>query len=67
MKNNIGTEIRKIRQMRGLTILQLADKIGIKWQQLQRIELTGKASVKSIQDIANALEHAIIIFPVIKF
>lgn len=62
-RNHVGTQIREIRVKQKMSMKQVADIIGCDYQHVQRIELTGKASLKSIQDIASALGHAIFIFP----
>lgn len=60
---HVGTQIRAIRKKQKKTMLEIATKIGIHWQQLQRIELTGKATVESVEKIATVLQHGIIIYP----
>jgi transcriptional regulator with XRE-family HTH domain len=65
---HVGQQIRDIRNKQKRTMLDVATQLGINYQQLQKIELTGNATVQSLTLIANELEHAIIIYPtIIKF
>ncbi len=53
----IGARIRVARKERGLTQMQLADKVGVSFQQIQKYE-TGKDRifVERLQQIAKALD-----------
>lgn len=60
---HVGKRIRHRRWMVGMTQQQLADKVGIKFQQIQKYE-TGmnRVSASRLWDIAEALEVAISFF-----
>jgi len=52
----LGERIRSVRQHRGMTLKQLAEKVGIEWETLQRIETEKKGTdLNKIHDIAEAL------------
>jgi len=60
---HIGKQIRDIRKKQKRTMLDVATQLGISYQQLQKIELTGKATVESLTKIATELQHGLIIYP----
>lgn len=54
---HVGKAIRRIRHMRDLTQQELADKIGVKFQQLQKYETAmNRVSASRLMMIATALE-----------
>ena len=63
MNNHIGKQIRDIRKKQKRTMLDVATCLGIHYQQLQRIELTGNATAESLIKIATELQHGLIIYP----
>lgn len=60
IKKEIGKAIRKHRLRAGLTQMQLADKVGLTYQQIQKYEL-GKSniSIERLCQIASALNIAV--------
>ncbi len=60
---HIGQQIRDIRKKQKRTMLDVATQLGIHYQQLQKIELTGNATVESLTQIATELQHCLIIYP----
>ena len=60
---HVGKQIRDIRKKQKRTMAEVANKLGIHYQQLQRIELTGKSTVESLIKIATELQHGLIIYP----
>ena len=60
LKKEIGKAIRKHRRKAGLTQMQLADKVGLTYQQIQKYELGKSAlSVDRLCQIATALNVAV--------
>lgn len=58
-----GRKTRELRKMRGLSQPQLADKIGVKFQQLQKYETgANRISASRLFEIANALEAPVTAF-----
>ena len=58
-----GRKTRELRKMRGLNQPQLADKIGVKFQQLQKYETgANRISVSRLFEIANALDAPVTAF-----
>ena len=51
---NIAVKIKQIREKRGLTRNQLADKMGLKPPTIARVEKSGKASVDFLNRFCNA-------------
>ncbi|QFU07964.1 transcriptional repressor DicA [Rhodobacteraceae bacterium THAF1] len=60
---HVGTRIRQRRWMTGMTQQQLAEKVGIKFQQIQKYE-TGmnRVSASRLWDIGEALDVAVEFF-----
>jgi transcriptional regulator with XRE-family HTH domain len=55
--NNVGKNIQKARNCKGLTQAQLADKVGVSVNHISRIETgAGTMSLDSLVAISNALE-----------
>lgn len=59
----IHEQIKEARKAAGMTQKQLSDKIGCKYQHLQRIERTGACTASSLQAISDALGVALYIAP----
>ncbi|GAB5046924.1 helix-turn-helix domain-containing protein [Thermodesulfovibrio sp. TK110] len=59
----IGETIKKLRKAKGISQMELADKIGITYQQLQKYE-KGKAkiTIERLIDIAKALDVPVSVF-----
>ena len=58
-----GRKTRELRKMRGLSQPQLADKIGVKFQQLQKYETgANRISASRLFEIANALDAPVTAF-----
>jgi transcriptional regulator with XRE-family HTH domain len=52
----IGIEIKRIREARGMSQMELAEEVGVSFQQIQKYEKgINKISVERIQQIATAL------------
>ncbi len=52
----IGIEIKRIRETRGMSQMELAEEVGVSFQQIQKYEKgINKISVERIQQIAKAL------------
>lgn len=52
----IGSEIKRIREARGMSQMELAEGVGVSFQQIQKYEKgINKISVERIQQIAKAL------------
>jgi transcriptional regulator with XRE-family HTH domain len=52
----IGIEIKRIREARGMSQMELAEEVGVSFQQIQKYEKgINKISVERIQQIAKAL------------
>lgn len=52
----VGNQIRKLRLARGMTQMELARKIGVKFQQLQKYETAvNRVSASRLYDTARAL------------
>ncbi len=61
--NSIGEKITYLRTTQGITRKELADKLGVTHQQLQKYEHgTNRISVSRLVEIANALQVHIIYF-----
>jgi len=53
----IGDQIRKIRESFGITQMQLAEKIGVTYQQIQKYEKgRSNISIKRLYEIAKAMD-----------
>ncbi|MBY6044395.1 helix-turn-helix domain-containing protein [Phaeobacter italicus] len=61
----VGTMIRQTRRLRGMSQKQLANEIGIRFQQVQKYEAgTNRVSASRLWQIANALEVPLVkLFP----
>lgn len=54
MKNDIGSKIRELRKLAGMSQMRLADKIGVSYQQVQKYEKgASKLSVPRLMQIAD--------------
>jgi len=52
----IGIEIRRIREARGISQMELAEQVGVSFQQIQKYEKgVNRISVERVQQIARAL------------
>ena len=59
----VGPRIREVRKRAGLTMRQLAEKLGVSYLTIQRIETDGTSpSVALLSDIAHHLNRPIISF-----
>ncbi len=59
----IGETIKKIRKAKGISQMELAERIGITYQQLQKYEKgKSKITVERLVDIAKALDVSISVF-----
>lgn len=54
-KEHRGTRIRRLREAKGLTMEQMADRIGVTRQSISRIETTGGISVRNVIPLAMVL------------
>jgi len=56
IKRNIGSRIRHLRQLKNLSQMELAEKVGVSFQQIQKYE-SGKSEItlSRLNDIAEAL------------
>jgi len=56
IKRNIGNRIRHLRQLKNLSQMELAEKVGVSFQQIQKYE-SGKSEItlSRLNDIAEAL------------
>ncbi len=60
---HVGQRIRQRRCMAGMTMQQLGDRVGIKFQQIQRYETgTNRVSASRIWDIAATMEVPVSFF-----
>ena len=60
---HVGTRIRHLRWLIGMTQQQLADQVGIKFQQIQKYETgANRVSASRLWDIARALDVPISFF-----
>ena len=60
---HVGTRIRQRRWFVGLTQQQLGDKVGVKFQQIQKYEMgTNRVAASRLWDIAAALDVPITFF-----
>lgn len=59
----VGQKIRQVRWQKGMTQTQLADRVGIKFQQIQKYETgANRVSASRLHDIAKVLEVPISTF-----
>ena len=60
---HVGKRVRQRRWMIGMTQQQLADKVGIKFQQIQKYETgTNRVSASRLWDIAEAMDVPVAFF-----
>lgn len=60
---HVGQKIRQVRWQKGMTQTQLAEQVGVKFQQLQKYETAAnRVSASRLFDIANVLEVSTSIF-----
>jgi transcriptional regulator with XRE-family HTH domain len=63
MREEIGTLIRNLRKSKGLSQMQLAEMIGVSYQQIQKYEKgTDNLSVDRLRQFAKALETPVTTF-----
>lgn len=59
----VGKQIRAYRHAKGLTQQTLADKVGVKFQQIQKYETgSNRVSASRLADICHALSQPITVF-----
>jgi transcriptional regulator with XRE-family HTH domain len=59
----VGQRIREERKLAGLTLIELSEIIGVRYQQLQKYEVaTNRVSASRLWDIAVALEQPVAAF-----
>ncbi|WP_353683982.1 helix-turn-helix transcriptional regulator [Thermodesulfovibrio sp. 3907-1M] len=59
----IGETIKKLRKAKGISQMELADRIGITYQQLQKYEKgKSKITIERLIDIAKALDVPVSVF-----
>ena len=59
----IGAEIKRTREVLGISQMKLGEEVGVSFQQIQKYEKgTSRISVERIQQIANALGISISVF-----
>ena len=59
----IGIEIRRIREARGISQMELAEQVGVSFQQIQKYEKgINRISVERVQQIAKALGTSVSTF-----
>lgn len=60
---NIGNKIRRLRKVAGMTQMQLAEKMGITYQQVQKYEKgVSELTIRRLRQVAEALNMPVSVF-----